>query len=69
MRAHARDRGLSVVLSRTLAGRREALAIRQLVGVPIGAFDDPAVLAAVDLGPEHLALYVVPVGAARSDGT
>ncbi len=40
-----------------------------LAGVPIGAFDDPAVLAAVDLGPEHLALYVVSVGAARSDGT
>jgi SagB-type dehydrogenase family enzyme len=40
-----------------------------LASVPIGAFEDSAVLAAVDLGPEHLALYILPVGAPRSDGT
>ncbi len=43
----------------------EAVALG-LAAVPVGAFDDEAVRAAVELPPEHLALYLVPVGEPRS---
>lgn len=36
-----------------------------LAAVPVGAFDDEAVLEAIELGPEHLALYLVPIGVAQ----
>lgn len=36
-----------------------------LAGVPVGAFDDGDVLEVVELGGDHLALYLVPVGAPR----
>lgn len=34
-----------------------------LAAVPIGAFDDEAVLAALGLAAGHLPLYLLPVGA------
>lgn len=34
-----------------------------LGAVPVGAFDDAAVRAELRLGPEHLVLYLIPVGA------
>ncbi|WP_242342785.1 SagB/ThcOx family dehydrogenase [Anaeromyxobacter terrae] len=34
-----------------------------LAAVPVGAFDDEAVLGVLALGPAHLALYLLPVGA------
>jgi len=37
-----------------------------LAAVPIGAFDDEAVLAVLGLGAGHLALYLLPVGARRA---
>jgi SagB-type dehydrogenase family enzyme len=37
-----------------------------LAGVPVGAFDDGDVLEVVELGRDHLALYLVPVGAPRA---
>lgn len=36
-----------------------------LDAVPVGAFDDQAVLAVLGLGAGHLALYLLPVGAPR----
>ncbi len=37
-----------------------------LAAVPVAAFDDDAVLAVLELGREHLPLYLVPVGAPAS---
>lgn len=45
----------------------EAVALG-LAAVPVGAFDDDGVRAVVELPPEHLALYLVPVGAPRASG-
>lgn len=39
-----------------------------LGAVPVGAFDDDAVGALLELPPGHLALYLVPVGAPRAGG-
>ncbi len=39
-----------------------------LAAVPVAAFDDDAVLAALALGREHLPLYLVPVGAPAGEG-
>jgi SagB-type dehydrogenase family enzyme len=36
-----------------------------LASVPVSAFDNDEILAAVDLGREHLALYLVAVGRPR----
>lgn len=40
-----------------------------LAAVPVAAFDDEAVLAVLGLRAEHLALYLVPVGAPRAGGS
>jgi SagB-type dehydrogenase family enzyme len=40
-----------------------------LAAVPVGAFDDDAVRAILELRPEHLVLYLLPVGAPRAGRT